>query len=228
MPFKICMIEDDSDLAAVVREQLVKYDFEVAICKDFKHVDKFIEEQIPQLILLDINIPYYDGFYWCNEIRRITKVPIIFMSARIEDTDQVRAIMSGGDDYVIKPFSHELLLAKINSHLRRNYGEYAPKNLESICGDCSFNKQRFILTCNNNQVDLSKNEAVLIELLFESYPNIIGREKLLASIWDNELFVEENTLNVTISRVRKKFKNLNSKLEVITVRGVGYKVEYEN
>ena len=119
------MIEDDSDLANLIKEHLVRYDFEVLICEDFKNIDKFVEEHSPNLILLDINIPYYDGFYWCGEIRKITKVPIIFMSARTEDYDQVRAIMSGGDDYVTKPFSHELLLAKVNSQLRRSYGEYA-------------------------------------------------------------------------------------------------------
>ena len=113
MPFKICMIEDDSDLAAAVREHLVKY------------------EQIPQLILLDINIPYYDGFYWCNEIRRITKVPIIFMSARIEDTDQVRAIMSGGDDYVIKPFNPMELFARVNALLRRVDSKNNNKTIKS-------------------------------------------------------------------------------------------------
>ena len=213
MTFKICMIEDDSDLANLIKEHLVRYDFEVLICDDFKNIDKFVEEHSPNLILLDINIPYYDGFYWCGEIRKITKVPIIFMSARTEDYDQVRAILSGGDDYVTKPFSHELLLAKVNSQLRRAYGEYAGNETATDCGD--------------NQIDLPKNEAILIGILFDSYPNVVSREKILSEIWDSDMFVEENTLNVTISRVRKKLKDLGSNLQVITVRGMGYKVEYE-
>ena len=227
MTFKICMIEDDSDLANLIKEHLVRYDFEVFICEDFKNIDKFVEEHSPNLILLDINIPYYDGFYWCGEIRKITKVPIIFMSARTEDYDQVRAIMSGGDDYVTKPFSHELLLAKVNSQLRRAYGEYAGNETTTDCGDCSFNKLRFTLKCVDNQIDLPKNEAILIGILFESYPNVVSREKILSEIWDSDMFVEENTLNVTVSRVRKKLKDLGSNLQVITVRGIGYKVEYE-
>ena len=227
MTFKICMIEDDSDLANLIKEHLVRYDFEVLICDDFKNIDKFVEEHSPNLILLDINIPYYDGFYWCGEIRKITKVPIIFMSARTEDYDQVRAIMSGGDDYVTKPFSHELLLAKLNSQLRRAYGEYAGNETATDCGDCSFNKLRFTLKCGDNQIDLPKNEAILIGILFEGYPNVVSREKILSEIWDSDMFVEENTLNVTISRVRKKLKDLGSNLQVITVRGMGYKVEYE-
>lgn len=227
MTFKICMIEDDSDLANLIKEHLVRYDFEVLICDDFKNIDKFVEEHSPNLILLDINIPYYDGFYWCGEIRKITKAPIIFMSARTEDYDQVRAIMSGGDDYVTKPFSHELLLAKVNSQLRRAYGEYAGNETATECGDCSFNKLRFTLKCGDNQIDLPKNEAILIGILFDSYPNVVSREKILSEIWDSDMFVEENTLNVTVSRVRKKLKDMGSNLQVITVRGMGYKVEYE-
>ena len=227
MTFKICMIEDDSDLANIVKEYLIRYDFEVFICEDFKSIDKFIEKHSPNLILLDINIPYYDGFYWCSEIRKATKVPIIFMSARTEDYDQVRAIMSGGDDYVTKPFSYELLLAKINSQLRRAYGEYSGGESALELGDCSFNKLRFTLKCRDNQIDLAKNEAILIGVLFESYPNVVSREKILSEIWDSDMFVEENTLNVTVSRVRKKLKDLESELQVITVRGMGYKVEYE-
>ena len=227
MSFKICMIEDDSDLAGLVKEYLERYDFEVSLCEDFKNIDKFVDGHGPDLILLDINIPYFDGFYWCNEIRKITRVPIIFTSARTEDYDQVRAIMSGGDDYITKPFSYDLLLAKVNSQLRRAYGEYANKETGSTCGDCSFNKLRFTLKCKNKQIDLPKNEAILIGILFDSYPNVVSREKILSEIWDSEMFVEENTLNVTISRVRKKLKELESDLKVITVRGMGYKVEYE-
>lgn len=227
MAFKICMIEDDSDLAGLVKEYLERYDFEVSICEDFKNIDKFVDGHGPDLILLDINIPYFDGFYWCNEIRKITRVPIIFTSARTEDYDQVRAIMSGGDDYITKPFSYDLLLAKVNSQLRRAYGEYANKETGSTCGDCSFNKLRFTLKCKDKQIDLPKNEAILIGILFDSYPNVISREKILSEIWDSEMFVEENTLNVTVSRVRKKLKELGSDLKVITVRGMGYKVEYE-
>ena len=227
MTFKICMIEDDSDLANIVKEYLIRYDFEVFICDDFKNIDKFVIEHNPNLILLDINIPYYDGFYWCNEIRKITKVPIIFMSARTQDYDQVRGIMSGGDDYITKPFSHDLLLAKINSQLRRAYGEYANSEVGVECGDCSFNKLRLTLKCNENQIDLPKNEAILTGILFDNYPNVVSREKILSEIWDSEIFVEENTLNVTVSRLRKKLKDIKSGLKVITVRSMGYKVEYE-
>ncbi|MBA2796217.1 response regulator transcription factor [Streptococcus porcinus] len=227
MTFKICIVEDDLDLANLIKEHLLKYNFEVVTCKDFKDIEKFIEENCPSLILLDINIPYYDGFYWCNEIRKSTLSPIIFMSARIEDYDQIRAIVSGGDDYLTKPFSFDLLVAKINSQLRRAYGEYSNNEKGFQCGDCHFNKLRFTLTSKGKQIELSKNESILIGILFENFPNIVNRELILSEIWDNDLFVEENTLNVTVSRVRKKLKDLDSKLRVVTVRGTGYKVAYE-
>lgn len=227
MSFKIAVIEDDFDLANLIKEQLIRYDFQVSLSEDFKNITKFVKDYQPDLILLDINIPHYDGFYWCMEIRKETKVPIIFMSARTEDYDQIRAIMSGGDDYITKPFSYDLLLAKINSQLRRSYGEYASNEGGLSCGDCAFDKQRFTLKCQDKQIDLTKNEAILIELLFTSYPNIVSREKILSVIWDSELFVEENTLNVTVSRVRKKLSDLESRLKVRAIRGMGYKVEYE-
>lgn len=227
MKFKICIIEDDFDLANLIKEHLLKYGFEVIVCKDFENISKFIEENNPTLILLDINIPYYDGFYWCSEIRKNTLAPIIFMSARTEDYNQVRAIMSGGDDYLTKPFSFDLLMAKINSQLRRAYGEYSNNETGIQCGDCTFNKSRFTLNCRDNQIELSKNESILIGILFERFPNVVNREKILSEIWDSDIFVEENTLNVTVSRVRKKLKDIGSNLKVITVRSMGYKVEYE-
>lgn len=227
MTIKICIVEDDLDLASLIQAHLVKYDFEVVLCEDFRQIDQFIDAQQPDLILLDINIPYYDGFYWCSEIRKKTTVPIIFMSARAEEYDQIRAIINGGDDYITKPFSYDLLLAKINSQLRRAYGEYANKETGETCGDCSFDKLRLTLRCKDKQIDLPKNEAILIGILFDSYPNVVSREKILSGIWDSDLFVEENTLNVTVSRVRKKLVDLGSRLEIVTVRGMGYKVAYE-
>lgn len=151
----------------------------------------------------------------------------MFMSARSDDMDQVHAMMSGGDDYITKPFSYDLLLAKITSQLRRAYGDYAVKETNIQCGDCTFNKSKFTLSCHGTEIDLSKNESLLIHTLFEHYPNSVSREKILLKIWDNEHFVEENTLNVTVSRVRKKLQDLQSNIKVVTIRGIGYKVTYE-
>lgn len=228
MAYKIFMIEDDEQLAHLIQSYLTKYNYEVVLCDNYKDIDTAVKLVQPDLILMDINIPFYDGFYWCQEIRKDTLVPIMFMSARSEDTDQVRAIMSGGDDYITKPFSYDLLLAKVNSQIRRAYGDYANHHSILRCGDCTYNKLRFTLTCRGKQVDLSKNESLLIDSLFEHFPNYVSREKILSKIWDSDLFIEENTLNVTVSRVRKKLKEMDSTLKVVTIRGIGYKLEDEN
>ena len=162
-----------------------------------------------------------------SKIRMQTYEEPVTLKEKAEEIDKIIGLNMGADDYITKPFSYDLLLAKVNSQLRRAYGEYANKETGSTCGDCSFNKLRFTLKCKNKQIDLPKNEAILIGILFDSYPNVVSREKILSEIWDSEMFVEENTLNVTISRVRKKLKELESDLKVITVRGMGYKVEYE-
>lgn len=227
MGYRIFVIEDDEQLAQLIKTYLLKYNYDVMLCDNFKDIDHTVKSLQPDLILLDINIPYYDGFYWCQELRKITLAPIMFMSARSDDMDQVRAMMSGGDDYITKPFSYDLLLAKITSQLRRAYGDYAVKETNIQCGDCTFNKSKFTLSCHGTEIDLSKNESLLIHTLFEHYPNSVSREKILLKIWDNEHFVEENTLNVTVSRVRKKLQDLQSKNKVVTIRGIGYKVTYE-
>ena len=148
------------------------------------------------------------------------------MSARTEDHDQIRAIMSGGDDYITKPFAYELLLAKIQSQLRRVYGEYSIKESKVLhCQDCSFNSSKLVLECGGQTAELSKNESILIRLLFSAYPDLVKREQILSEIWDTELFIEENTLNVTVSRVRQKIRDLGSRIEIGTVRGLGYRIE---
>ncbi|KHD46260.1 response regulator transcription factor [Streptococcus hongkongensis] len=223
---KIALIEDDKDLAILVKEYLEKYNFQVIIAEDFKSLVTFIEDNSPDLVLLDITLPSHDGFYWANEIRKQFLMPILFMSARTQEYDQVRAIMSGGDDYITKPFSFELLLAKVQSHFRRVYGEYASKEVETLqYGNSSFNLARLTLTVSNQTVDLSKNEAILLRVLLKNHPKIVKRELILSEIWDTDMFIEENTLNVSISRIRKKLNDLQSDLKVITVRGIGYKLE---
>lgn len=226
MANKIFIVEDDENLSNLVGDYLKKYNYDIVICDDFKNIVELVKSNHPDLILLDINIPYYDGFYWCQEIRKSTVAPIIFMSARSEDYDQIRAIVSGGDDYIVKPFSYELLMAKINSQFRRIFGEYSQKdNFVIIRGNCKLDTKRLTLECNHKIIDLSKNESILLELLFSNFPNVVRRDKILTEIWDTDAFVEENTLNVAISRVRKKLTDLDANLQVATVRMLGYKLE---
>ena len=139
MKYKIMMVEDDPDIAELVSLHLEKYGFAVRLCRDFSDVVGEFEQVEPHLVLLDINLPAYDGFYWCGKIREKSSCPIIFLSSRNADSDQVYAMMNGGDDYVTKPFSLEVITAKITAILRRAYGEYGASAAADLrCGDCVF------------------------------------------------------------------------------------------
>ena len=207
MKYKIMMVEDDPDIAELVSLHLEKYGFAVRLCGDFSNVVGEFEQFKPHLVLLDINLPAYDGFYWCGKIREKSSCPIIFLSSRNADSDQVYAMMNGGDDYVTKPFSLEVITAKITAILRRAYGEYGASAAADLrCGDCVFSQSR------------------LTRIMFQNYPDVVSRADLLGEIWDDESFVEENTLNVAISRVRKRLESIGSTLVVKPVRGVGYRM----
>lgn len=225
MSYKIMIIEDDRDISLLLKEHLIKFNYDVYIIEDFNNIIDEFKNEKPDLVLLDINLPVCDGFYWCNRIRLISSCPILFMSSRNADSDQIYAIMSGGDDYITKPFSTEVLVAKISATLRRIYGEYANNESDDLmCLDCTFSKSRMILSSHDRMVELSKTEAGIIRLMFQNYPQISSRDDLLNEIWDDDSFVEENTLNVTISRVRKKLEMIQSCLTIKPVRGVGYRI----
>lgn len=225
MKYKIMMVEDDPDIAELVSLHLEKYGFAVRLCRDFSDVVDEFEHVEPHLVLLDINLPAYDGFYWCGKIREKSSCPIIFLSSRNADSDQVYAMMNGGDDYVTKPFSLEVITAKITAILRRAYGEYGASTAADLrCGDCVFSQSRLTLQCGGKETELSKTEAGVVRIMFQNYPDVVSRADLLVEIWDDESFVEENTLNVAISRVRKRLESIGSTLIVKPVRGVGYRI----
>ena len=225
MHYKIMIVEDDPDIAELVSSHLEKFGFSTCLCGDFSNVVTEFEQANPHLVLLDINLPAYDGFYWCGKLRATSPCPIIFLSSRNADSDQVYAMMNGGDDFVTKPFSLDVITAKITALLRRTYGEYAPSAFHELrCGDCTFSPNRLTLMCNGKETELSKTEAGVLRVIFERYPDVASREELLSEIWDDETFVEENTLNVTISRIRRRLGQVGSCLVVKSVRGVGYRI----
>lgn len=225
MNYKIMMVEDDPDIAELLSLHLQKFGFSVHLCKDFSNVLNEFERIAPHLVLLDINLPAYDGFYWCGKLRAKSPCPILFLSARNTDSDQVYAMMNGGDDFVTKPFSLDVITAKITALLRRTYGEYATAySSELQCEDCTFSQNRLTLRCGGREVELSKTEAGVLRIIFEKYPDVASREELLNEIWDDETFVEENTLNVTISRIRRRLEQVGSRLVLKSVRGVGYRI----
>ncbi|PAE24907.1 MULTISPECIES: response regulator transcription factor [Bacillaceae] len=223
---KVFIIEDDPKIAEHLQTYLVKYGYEAAAAEQFDDVMAEFHKQKPDLVLLDINLPSFDGYYWCRQIRKESICPVIFISARVGEMDQVMALENGGDDFITKPFHPEIVMAKIRSQLRRAYGEYASQAQERILEieGLKLFPERMELTFRDKTVQLSKKEADIIEILMERHPRVAGREDLLEKLWDEQVYVDENTLNVNMARVRKKFEAIGLSGAVETVRGSGYRL----
>ena len=221
------MIEDDTKLKLLMKEFLERYQYEVLLIHNFKEVEKEIAEAKADLILLDINLPYLDGFYLCRFIRKKTSVPVIIVSARNSDMEQIMGLELGADDFIIKPFHMELLLTKIKAVLRRTYGEYANQNsgLTGISG-LTINSNNFRISYGEREQELSKNEFKLIKKLLEKNNSIVTREELLMELWDDQTFVEDNTLTVNITRLKGKLEELGIRQAIKTIRGTGYLLEW--
>ncbi|MCY6484151.1 response regulator transcription factor [Clostridium aestuarii] len=228
MSYKIMIVEDDKNIAGFLSDYIKKYEYETLVIEDFDRVLEIFIEEKPDLVLLDVNLPKYDGYFWCTKIRQNSICPIIFISARDSEMNQVMAIESGADDYITKPFYYEVVLAKIKGQLRRVYGEYASKvaSVERIIEieGISLYPERLELYFENQGISLTKREAELLEVIIKKYPKVATREVLLEKLWDDENFVEENTLNVNITRVRKKLNKFGIENAIETVRGSGYRL----
>ncbi|AIQ40306.1 response regulator transcription factor [Paenibacillus sp. FSL R7-0297] len=220
----ILIIEDDAKLAGLLSAYLSKYDYHTIIIEDFTNVLEAFKESAAGLVLLDVNLPKYDGYYWCRQIRQISLCPILFISARDSGMDQVMALENGGDDYITKPFHYEVVLAKIRSHLRRAYGSYAQIQGERTLhsGALTLFPERYTIQYAGESMELTQKEAILIEALLLKEGRVVTREKLLDLMWEDQHFIDDNTLNVYITRVRRKLKDLGVGDVVETVRGAGY------
>lgn len=223
----ILIIEDDAKLAGLLGTYLSKYEFRTVIAEDFNRIMETFKANAPDLVLLDVNLPRYDGFYWCRQIRTTSLCPILFISAREGGIDQVMALENGGDDYITKPFHYEVVLAKIRSHLRRAYGSYSQHQEERKvgAGNCILYPERYVIEYNGHSSELTQKEAVLLEELMVKHGRVVNRERLLDLMWEDQHFIDDNTLNVYITRVRKKLKHLGLGDVIDTVRGAGYRLD---
>ena len=224
---KIMIVEDDRKIADYLCQYITKYGYKVEVINDFDNVMDAFRKSLPDLVLLDINLPRYDGYYWCRQIRKESICPVIFISARTGEMDQVMALENGGDDFITKPFHPDIVMAKIRSQLRRAYGEYAIKREERVCVQDGLQLfvERQELRFQDRVTTLTKKETDILESLMERYPRIAGREDLLVKLWDDQAYVDENTLNVNIARVRKKLQEIGIADAVETVRGSGYRLK---
>lgn len=221
--YKIMMIEDDVKINYLLKEYLEKWNFEVIDIKDYQNVVSCFVEQKPSLVLLDINLPYYDGFYWCREIRKISTVPILMISSRDSDMDKIMGLNQGADDYIEKPVSFELLLTKIQALLRRSYA-YLDQSLNimeyhTVILDLTTGK----ISDGTEEMALTPNEYKIMGLLMKHPEKIVKRSTIMETLWDDEHFIDDNTLTVNMNRLRKKL-NVFPNIKIETIKNEGYRL----
>ncbi|HBH3153960.1 TPA: response regulator transcription factor [Clostridioides difficile] len=224
--YRILLVEDDIDLSKEIALALEKWGFKVELIDDFEVVlDEFIDKK-PDVVLLDVNLPLYNGFYWCEKIRAISNVPLIFLSSRDSDMDLIMGINNGADDYITKPFSIEILVTKINGIIRRVYN-YSDSNSILYCEDLMFDVRKGIIKhkYKDKSIELTKNEIKILTLLLKNKNRVVSRESLMMTLWDNDEFVTDNALTVNMNRLRSKVKELGFDDFIKTKKGVGYIIQ---
>ena len=218
---KILIIEDNENIKKELIDFLSKYGYEAYGIDDFKNIINLSVESNPDLILLDINLPYYDGYYVCREIRRIKDIPIIIVTSRDSDMDEIMSINFGADDFITKPYNTQVLLARIGAVLRRTKAQVLEQDFIEHNG-LKLNISKGEITFNNNTTDLSKNELKILACLMKNKGKIMSREELMDYLWSSDLFIDDNTLSVNITRLRKKLDDIGFKNAIETKRGLGY------
>lgn len=219
--YRIMLAEDDLPLAQAMKNQLCAYGHQVMCVKDFSNVTEEFLQIKPDLVLLDIMLPKHDGYYFCTEIRKISSVPIIFISSASENMNIVMACSCGGDDFIAKPVDPMVLTAKVNAVLRRTYEMNDEKKTVEFYG-ATLNISDYTLTNADCKTELTKNEFRILETLLENRGKIVSRDNLMLRLWQNDLFVEENTLTVNVGRLRKKLEECGLNDIIVTKPGIGY------
>lgn len=219
---KIMIVEDDETIRDLLLENIVKWGFDGIVVQDFQDVMQTFVQSEPHLVLLDINLPSYDGFYWCGKMREVSNVPIMFISSRDTRMDMVMAMNMGGDDYIQKPFYVDVLMAKINALIRRTYS-YIDTDLSVIEHDgVVLNVKDGNIMYQDKKIELTKNEFKILYILMENKGHVVSREKMMRSLWEDESFVDDNTLTVNIARIRKKLADIEKTDFLKTKKGQGY------
>lgn len=219
--YKIYIVEDDSSIASAIKQQAEMWDFTVKVAQDFRNILAEFASFSPHIVLLDISLPFFNGYYWCSEIRRVSSVPIIFISSASDNMNIVMAMNMGGDDFVAKPFDQSVLMAKIQALLRRTYDFGKSVTVFEHRG-AMLNTGDNTLTYGETKIILTKNEYRILLALMESKGKIVSRERLMERLWETDSFVDENTLTVNVNRLRKKLDAAGLKNFITTKFGVGY------
>lgn len=222
--YRVLIVEDDDIIARVLGEHLSQWGYATQCVRDFEHVLEEFSAFTPQLVLLDISLPFFNGFHWCTEIRKRSQVPIIFISSASDHMNAVMAMQMGGDDFVSKPFDLTVLTAKVQALLRRSYDFSAAPNLLA-CGEAVLNMDDATFSYGGARIELTRNEYKILKLLMEQRGRIVSRNTIMTALWESDSFVDENTLSVNINRLRKKLAAAGLEQFIRTKKGAGYLVE---
>ena len=222
--YRIMIVEDDEGIARGVRQLITAWGMEAVAVQNFQNVAGEFAETNPQLVLMDIGLPFMNGYHWCSEIRKISQVPIIFISSAADNMNIVMAMNMGADDFIPKPFNQSVLMAKLQALLRRAYNFSQGTPVIEHCG-AILNTGDNTLTYKEEKIDLTKNEYRILLSLMENKGKVVSREKLMERLWETDLFVDENTLTVNVNRLRKKLDAAGLEDFIRTKHGVGYIIE---
>ena len=221
--YKIFMVEDDEIIARSIREHLQAWNYDVCCVEDFSDVLAEFVRFDPQLVLMDITLPFFNGYHWCSEIRKISKVPVIFLSSAADNMNIVMAVNMGADDFIPKPFDLEVLTVKIQAMLRHSYDFAGTGSMLEHKG-AILNLNETTLTYQEQKIELTKNEFRILEILMENKEKVVSRETLITKLWESDNYVDENTLSVNVNRLRKKLEALGLEEFILTKKGIGYRL----
>ena len=219
--YRILIIEDDDTIAKNIAAHFNRWNYETKQIADFKNIMEEFLKFAPQLVLLDIGLPFYNGFYWCQEIRKISKVPILFLSSMNDNMNIVMAMNMGGDEFIEKPFDLNVLTAKVQALLRRAYSFQGNENVLEYEG-MILNLNDASFSYKEKNVSLTKNEFRILQMLMENAGKIIARDDIIARLWESDEFIDDNTLTVNVARLRKKIENVGMDNWIRTKKGIGY------
>ena len=223
MKYRIFIVEDDETIANLLKKHLSSWGYEVFLAEDFSNVLQEFAGKDPQLVLLDLKLPFYNGFHWCEEIRKVSQVPVIFISSAADNMNIVMAVNMGADDFIPKPFDLEVLTVKIQAMLRRSYDFAGTGSMLEHKG-AILNLNETTLTYQEQKIELTKNEFRILEILMENKEKVVSRETLMTKLWESDNYVDENTLSVNVNRLRKKLEALGLEEFILTKKGIGYRL----
>lgn len=222
--YRLLIVEDDKGIADAIKVQAEMWDLTVHCIQDFHNIMPEFASFDPHIVLLDIGLPFFNGYHWCSEIRKVSKVPILFISSASDNMNMVMAMNMGADDFIAKPFDQSVLIAKIQAMLRRTYDFASSISVIEHRG-ALLNLDDSTLTYNGEKISLSKNEFRILHVLMENKGRVVSREKLIEMLWETDTFIDENTLTVNVGRLRKKLDGAGLRDFIATKFGVGYIIE---